>query len=158
LRRTYRGARHAANHLATLLDIQTVTARTYIYGTRAPCGWNLVQLMAVNRGLRTDIDRLIDQIEAWHAAQAGRAHDAGKINLLQQWSEHANLGVRDIAPACVGHGQSWHTDHVAFRSHIALVDVVQAVGRVDRLPERADACPARPGENPAANMPEAGAV
>jgi hypothetical protein len=157
LRRTYRGTRHAANHLATLLNIQPVTARTLIFGTRAPGSWNLVQLMAVNRDLRTDIDRLIDQIEAWHVAQARRAHDAGKIN-LRQWSEHAHLGVRDIAPACVGHGQNWHTDHVAFRSHIALVDVVQTVGRIDRLPERADACPARPGENPAANMPEAGAV
>jgi hypothetical protein len=130
LQHIFHGRRHAAKRLASALAIKPATARAYITGKRAPCSWNLLQMMAINRDLRAEVDRLVDALER---AQVAAPPDVRKTHeSSNRWRPHALPWVGDFADTCLGFGTDRRSDYCQLRNHIVLVDVTQTIGRVSR--------------------------
>jgi hypothetical protein len=128
LRRAYQDVRHAAKNLAASLKTKPTTARAYLVGRRAPCAWNLLQMMAINRELRADINKLVDVLGAAHRAVL---NDTGKTNqssITRKHDAHDRIGV--VAQSRVGFGQDWGHDSCILWNTVVLVDVFPIIRRV----------------------------
>jgi hypothetical protein len=126
LDRIYRDARHARKLLARAIGVESETARSYLNGKRLPSAWNLLQLMANNRSLRSDIDRLIDDLEM---ARSDAIHNSGKNKQLSNCRRaDAQLRVGMVAQTRLGCGQDGCHDRCWMRSRVVLVDVTPFIG------------------------------
>jgi hypothetical protein len=96
LRHVYQDVRHAAK-IISRIGISPDSANKYLYGSRSPNGWNLVQLMAQNRKLRTDVDRLVNELEAIYATDKSNKKTNNTVR-----SDDAEYRVRGRATARLG--------------------------------------------------------
>jgi hypothetical protein len=119
LRRHYQDVRHAPKLLARAIDVEPETARSYLDEKRIPGACKLLEIMAECREIRTEVNRLVDKLEAANKTAKGFGNEVNRPSNYRSNDAEPRSGIR--AEPRLGENQGWSGDYFSVWSRIFLV-------------------------------------